>query len=312
MKKWKNVWAVFLIIALLLCGCGGTSDKTEKEEEPQNVEEEEPQNEVEYPYDYASADFFSIANCWNYAPVAGITGVLEDGSGYKLEAVDGFMTMQGGCTDGTYAYLLLEKKNVSYNASGEGVSQCMLFKVDMSTWQVVGQSGPLAVDHGNGLTYNPNTNQLIVAHCKNLTSTISFINPNTLTVTGSKNVGRNIYSITYNAAHNLYIAGIKGTFNYIVLDANFNQIGDDITGIDNGLSYQNIFCDDDYIYFTFTGGTEAIMVYDWDGYFCGCYKVDYNVENEAMFLAGDTYYMTFYTGNGGTVYQLDFDKDLMY
>lgn len=312
MKRLKSVWVLFFVLALLLCGCGKSADVEKKKEDEQKSETKNKQEEKEYPYDYASADFFSIPNCWDYAPVAKIAGVLDDKNGYKLEAVDGFVTMQGGCTDGTYAYLLLEKKNTSYSASGEGISLCMLFKVNMSTWEVEGKSEPLAVDHGNGLTYNPNTNQLIVAHCKNLTSTISFIDPNTLKVTGSKDVGRKIYSIAYNASHNSYIAGIKGTVNFIVLDADFNQVGEEHSGIENGLNYQNIYCDDDYIYFTFTGDKQAIMCYDWEGYFCGCYCVDYLVENEAMFQVGDDYYMTFYTGNGGTVYRLEFDKDLLY
>lgn len=313
MKKWKKMWALLLALIMLLCGCGSSTAEEEEETTDDTKDNETVQEEtVEYPYDYASSDFFSIANCWNYAPVATISGVLEDGNGYKLDAVDGFMTMQGGCTDGTYAYLLLEKKNTSISSSGEGISQCMLFKLDMTTWEVVGQSKPLAVDHGNGLAYNPNTNQLIVAHCKNLTSTVSFIDPNTLAVTGSKDVGRNIYAITYSPTYNLYVAGIKGTDNYMILDENFNQIDKDYEGVANGLSYQSLYCDDDYIYITYTGDYQAIMCYDWDGYFCGVLRVDSFVENEAMFQAGDDYYMTFYTGNGGTVYHLEFDKDLLY
>ena len=304
--------ALSLALVMLLCGCGSSSTEEEKTSDETQTNEVEQEETQEYPYDYASADFFSIANCWNYAPVATISGVLKDGNGYKLEAVDGFTTMQGGCTDGTYAYLLLEKKNTSFLPSGEGISQCMLFKVDMTTWEIVGQSQPLAVDHGNGLTYNPNTNQLIVAHCKNLTSHVSFIDPNTLAVTGSKDIGRNIYAITYSHTRNLYVAGIKGSANYIVLDENFSQVGQDYEGIENGLSYQSLYCDDDYIYITYTGDYQAIMCYDWDGYFCGVLKVDSMVENEAMFQSGDDYYMTFYTGSGGTVYKLKFDKNLLY
>lgn len=315
MKKHVRLWVLILVLALLGSGCStpaneNTPDDTEVSD-TETEKNEENSDVEEYPYDYASADFFEIPNCWQYAPVAEVSGVMEDGSDFKLEAVDGYMTMQGGCTDGTYAYLLLEKKNVVDQTTGNKVSYCMLFKVDMATWTVVKQSEPLAVDHGNGITYNPHTNQLMVAHCQNRTQEFSYIDPDTLTVTGSKSLGRNFYSITYNATHDKYVIGIKGSTKFVIYDGEFNPLGE-YTGVDPGLGYQNIACDDDYIYITYTGDNNAIMCYDWDGYFCGVYWVNSYVENEAMFNIGDTYYMTFYTGSGGTVSRLTFDKDLLF
>lgn len=315
MKKYRRLLAFIMVLSLVFCGCTPSdTDKnsdTKTENDGQNTDEKNNEQEVEYPYDYASAEFFKIQNCWKYAPVAKVSGVRTDGSDFKLDAVDGYMTMQGGCTDGTYAYLLLEKKNVMDQSTGNKVSYCMLFKVDMASWTVVGQSEPLAVDHGNGITYNPNTNQLLVAHCQNRTQEFSYIDPNTLKVTGSKSLERNFYSITYNATYDKYVIGIKGTNNFVIYDGAFNKLGE-YEGVDPGLGYQNIACDDDYIYITYTGENNAIMCYDWDGYFCGVYWVDSYIENEAMFHVGEEYYMTFYTGGGGTVCRLTFDKDLLF
>ena len=54
------------------------------------------------------------------------------------------------------------------------------------------------------------------------------------------------------------------------------------------------------------------MCYDWDGNFCGVYRIDAYQEDEALFHVGDQFYITFYTGSGGRVYKLDFDKDLLF
>ncbi len=314
MKKNMKWWVLLFVLTLILGGCGTAEKNNEKQDETVVSENENKEETVEYPYDYASADFFEIENWWDYAPVASVSGVLEGDKPFSLDAVDGFTTMQGGCTDGTYAYFLLEKKNVM-DAQGVGHSYCMLFKVDMTTWEVVGQSEALAVDHGNSMTYCTKTNQLLVAHCQNRTQEFSYIDPDTLTVTGSKSLGRNFYSITYNATYDKYVIGIKGTDKFVIYDGEFNPLGE-YQGVqlhENGkLAYQNIYCDDDYIYITYTGDVNAIMCYDWNGYFCGVLKVDSYQENEAMFQVGDQYYMTFYTGGGGKVYRLDFEKDLLF
>ena len=78
------------------------------------------------------------------------------------------------------------------------------------------------------------------------------------------------------------------------------------------LGDSSIAADEDYIYILYTGDTQAIMCYDWDGRFCGVYRIDAYQEDEALFHVGDQFYITFYTGSGGRVYKLDFDKDLLF
>ena len=166
------------------------------------------------------------------------------------------------------------------------------------------------------MTYNPKTNQILVAHCQNRTQEFSYVDPDTLTITGRKSLGRNFYSITYNETHDKYVIGIKGTNNFVIYDGAFNKLGE-YEGVDPGsayqtIGYQNIHCDEDYIYILYTGDTQAIMCYDWDGNFCGVYRIDAYQEDEALFHVGDQFYITFYTGSGGRVYKLDFDKDLLF
>lgn len=319
MKKSIRLCAMVLTLAMLMCGCGSSGNKDEKEETNATKVENNQENTedvVEYPYDYASPEFFDIKDCWKYAPTAEVSGVTEKGEPFKLDAVGKHKTMQGGCTDGTYAYFLLEQKNIVDPETGNNVSYCMLFKVDMATWTVVAQSESLPLDHGNGMTYNPKTNQILVAHCQNRTQEFSYVDPDTLTITGRKSLGRNFYSITYNETHDKYVIGIKGTNNFVIYDGAFNKLGE-YEGVDPGsayqtIGYQNIHCDEDYIYILYTGDTQAIMCYDWDGNFCGVYRIDAYQEDEALFHVGDQFYITFYTGSGGRVYKLDFDKDLLF
>lgn len=309
----KKILVLLLVLAMLCVGCG-SSDKEEMLENEETIGTEENNNtEVEFPYDYASAEFFEIANCWNYAPQAVTSSLLKDGADFKLNAVDGYMTMQGGCTDGTYMYLLLENKRMTDPDTGASVSYCMLFKVEMASWTVVAQSEPLRVDHGNSITYNPNTNQLMIAHCKNRTQEFSYVDPNTLTITGEKNLGRNFHSMGYSAGQDKYVIGIKGTHNFVVYDNAFNKLGE-YEGVApaSGVGYQALTCDDDYIYILYCGTTNAIMCYHWDGAYAGCYKVDFSPECEALMFAGDDCYMSFYTGSGGTVRKIEFDKELLF
>ena len=264
-------------------------------------------------------------------------GVTTDGSPFRLPNVDGYEVMQGGCTDGTYAYLLLENDKLKDEAGNaltftdhygvvQPLSRCKLFKVDMSTWQVVAVSEPLDVDHGNGITYNPDTNQLVVAHCTNSTQRISYVDPDNLTVESYEELGRNLYSIAYNSTYKKYVIGVKGSDKFTIYDAGSKPAtaSHDKQGIklmeimntpeETKIGYQNIYCDDDYIYITYTGILNAVMCYDWSGNYAGVFYVNCNKENEAMFHVGNKYYMSFYEPgkrNGGIVYQLYFDKTLL-
>ncbi|MCD8046260.1 MAG: hypothetical protein LUE90_06455 [Clostridiales bacterium] len=226
-----------------------------------------------------------------------------------ISAEDGYTTMQGACSDGTYAYLLMQNADTNY---------CRLYKYKISDWSLVG-SGDIKVYHGNGITYNSITGQLIVAHNVGDYTGISFVDPDSLAVTGTQKLSWNICSLTYDASGNRYALSVStssSTHVIRILDESFNQTAyitytqpSDTYGVD--ASRQNIACDSNYIYMTYTsstsGNVELILVFDWNGNRIGDFRVSSTMENEAMFCdASGQWYMTFYPGskNGGRIYKL--------
>lgn len=309
---------LLLLVAALLCGCGKESGSVTiigAQEEPvpssEPVETTPVETEPEYPYDYTMGSIFSVNNCYNYVPYAKITGVLDNNMPFAIKAVDGYVVHQGACSDGTYGYFLLANPNGIINGTTE--EHCIMYKVDMSTWEVVKKSDALRVQHGNSVTYNPKTGKLVVSHCKPNANQLSIVNPETLVVERVITLGTGISAITYSPTKDLYV-GRTGD-DMIVFDANFKQI-DHFMGVNDLLGVQNIVCDDNYIYMISSGvvsmpGTEGVTVYDWNGGFRGVYRVGSMQETESLLIHNGKFYVTFYTGSGGTLYELELDLEML-
>lgn len=317
----KNAWKLLLVALLavsMLFGCG-------KKEEV--VETTVP--EVVYPYDFTSEDFFYIKDCLNYIPTATLSGVKQDGSFFMLDTYkheqsgEDFYVMQGGCIGGDYMYLLMEGSTVTIDGElyekGHVVS-----KVDMTTWKVVAVSEPMPLGHGNGMCYNPNMDALVISMCNDISNTpnvdesrcVAFVDVNTLELKGTYELDLAINSIDYNAKRDLYVVGIKGnSAAFAILDYNFVELGW-YPGNNCNLGSQDVDCDDNYIYVGNSGvasmpGMEVVKVYDWNGEYMGIFRVDSVSEQEAIFNHNGKYYITFYTGNGGRVYQINYDFSLL-
>lgn len=332
----KNSWKllpVILLIAAMLWGCGanGEAGVTEPQEVTESAEAVNPfaTEAATYPYDFTSEDFFYIKDCLNYIPTASLSGVKADGSFFNLETYhheelnEDFFVMQGGCSDGKYVYLVLEGSSVLINGENHSKGH-VVSKVDMSTWEVVAVSEPLSLGHGNGMCYNPNLDQLLISMCNDVTNTpdldeskcVAFMDVNTLEVTEIRELDLAINSIDYNVKRDLYVVGIKGnSAAFAVLDPDFVELGW-YPGNNCGLGSQDVDCDDNYIYVGNSGvtampGMEVVKVYDWNGEYLGIFRVDSVSEQEAMFNYDGQYYITFYTGNGGRVFKIDYDFSLL-
>ena len=220
--------------------------------------------------------------------------------------------MQGGCSDGTYAYFLLE------NNDDEDARVCKLFKVNMSTWKVEKESAVLAVGHGNSITYDGES--LVVAHCKPDGSNISYIDPSTLEITSTVTLTNGpINSLAYNSTQGKSVVALKGSTDKaqrfaivngkVSKDTKFTAIqpAKIFNGDTDGLNFQSVACDENYIYTLYCGDRNLILRYDWNGTYQGVYEVDLRLECEAFFKVGEKYYMTFYTvNNGGIVREIKF------
>lgn len=329
MKAITKILAVALVGGML-CGCQANVDPTEAPtnaptEAPTEVATEAP-TEAPYPEDVMTERYLrnpDVTEVFKTIPIASLSGVKEDGSYFYLPPINECSVLQGACTDGTYIYMILEGSNVSINGVVEKKGHYVA-KVDMSTWEVVAQSEPMPLDHGNSMCYNSKINRLIVAHCNDVntsdnqdnTKLISFIDPDTLEIVDSKLLNFAINAIEYSPDYNLYVVGIKGSSAaFAVLDENFIELGY-YEGHGLGLSPQDVDCDANYIYVGNSGsatdyvGTEVVKVYDWDGEYKGIFKVASASEHEATFNYGGKYYIGFYV-NGGRIYEIHYDFSLL-
>ena len=156
-----------VLLALMLSGCSTIPTVTDPATVPTVTDPTTvPATTTNpYPYDYTDPSFFEIENCLNYAPKATLLGVLGDKVPFDIKSTkDGYTVAQGACSDGTYGYFL--QANTTAKIGDTFKEACKIIKVDMRTWEIVQESDPLDVCHGNGMGYNSKTHKLVVSHNK--------------------------------------------------------------------------------------------------------------------------------------------------
>ena len=306
-KKIKKLFALVLA-SVMLCGCQQTKP-TEGDDTEQPIADKKQEGLLggtvsteDLLYQPSQEEFLSMKGFIDYLPKAMLSGVKEDGSFFHLSNVGDHTVMQGGCSDGTYMYLVLENNSEKTD---------IITKVDMSTWEIVKQSEPLLLHHGNGMGYNSKTNELFVSHNTGAPKEVSVIDPDTLTIKRTFSLEYGISGICYNEKRDCYVIGLSGMSSFAVLDSNFVELGY-YDGHNIGLANQSISCDDDYIYVGNSGvttnpGVEVVKIYNWMGEYQGIFRVDSVSEQEAFIPINGKNYITFYTGNGGRVYEIDID-----
>ncbi len=220
----------------------------------------------------------------------------------SIDAVDGYTVQQGAATDGKFAYFILENQDEDL---------CSLWKVDMETWEVVDKAFGLALDHGNDMTYNPNTGRLVAVHNKPHYSWVSIINPETLEIEQTLVTSTGMRSIAYSAERDQYAVGLAGNVHFALLDSDFRYIAK-IKCQDPGLTTQGMDCDENHVYFPLYNrvtGENIVSIYDWEGNFVGDIPMEDNgLEVEAMFNFEGNYYASYY-GQGSHTYRLTLNAE---
>ena len=198
------------------------------------------------------------------------------------EKYDGYSVVQGGCTDGTYAYYLM----VSISTQKGKVA-----KVKMSSNKVVKVSGVLNTWHGNGMTYDSRRHRLVVNACGSRKNELTFIDADTLKVTeqpkvsysyykdddfnfGELNRSKGICSIAYSKKYDIYIANQRDYHNLIIIDPDtLKAIGLVRTSITDRYPnlYQAMDADDQYAYLLLSPqedghvqNNNVILALDWN------------------------------------------------
>ena len=217
-------------------------------------------------------------------------------------AGNGVTVPQGGCFDGKYFYQLFIKKDTQTN---EANNVDRIVKVDAATGKTVLVSDDLSLNHGNDITYNPKINKLVVVHNNPNRSTVTLIDPETLTVTESRKLPVTIYCMDYDPQRDCYVVGISGGQDFRYLDADFNVISKQYAATPRTKGYvtQGMACTDDFLFFVLFR-ENVITVYDWDGKLVTVIELSVgSIEPENISVYGNDIYITC-AKNGATVYRV--------
>ncbi len=211
---------------------------------------------------------------------------------------------QGGYTDGTYHYQLHIQKDT---ASNEENNVVRLIKYDIAAETIVKISDPLPLNHANDLTYNPKRGVFVAVHNNPHREWVSFIDPETLTITETVTLDFKIFSLDYNESRDQYVAGVAGGQTFRFLNADLKPVSDtvyDPTPLTTGYVTQGVACDDSFIYFVLWR-ENVITVYDWDGQFVTLISLKtITDEPENISVVDGEIYIGVGTGSGTKLYQI--------
>lgn len=147
--------------------------------------------------------------------------------------------------------------------------------------------------HAGDMTYNSTKNLIVVIHGGTSETNIWFLSPETLELVSSKTVlttGRRIGGIAYIKGSDEYVLelsknGVWNNYSFAICDNNFN-IKLEFEPIKNGYVMQGIEYNNNLIYSLYSE-PNIVVVYDLNGNYVGCHKIDIRSEPEFITFNGD-------------------------
>jgi len=249
----------------------------------------------------------------NYYPAA--TLVKQDGKFLDLRVIAkqelyGYDIFQGSCTDGIYGYYILYNK---------AVEKCRIVKLRLCDNKIVKVSEGLNIHHGNDLTYNNDTKQILAVHYTEKPMQIAVIDPVTLSLKYNKTIKvpaklsgatktqlkkiKGFTAIAYNTQKNQYVLRIKTSGNFIITDKNLKPVRY-IVPKDKKIKervYQGVDVINGYIacqQASSNTGTFAryniLKLYTWSGKYVGTVNIRKGYELEGGFCTKNYGYGGFY------------------
>ena len=195
------------------------------------------------------------------------------------EAAGGYSVVQGGCTDGTYAYYLMVKTS---NQRGR------VLKVNLNNKNEIYSSAVIDICHGNGMTYDSKDHMLVVVGREERRTQLTLIDARTLKFHAYKEVdysaaNENGWRVNYNGQkaglaaisyitkYDCFVALQRYTHDLLVLDKDFKVIGfvdTNITAKYPGV-YQAMDADEKYVYLLLSYHSDRqpynrIIALDWN------------------------------------------------
>lgn len=200
------------------------------------------------------------------------------------EKRSGYAVVQGGCTDGKYAYYLMVSTKTQKGR---------VLKVRLKDNKVIKRSGVLKTWHGNGMTYDSKRNKLVVNSREHRKQELTWIDASSLRITRQENVRYNNYkgagndsipslhqrqglaAIAYVPKYDCYIALERVYHNLLIFDPDsFEAIGMARTNFTDNYpgTFQAMDADDKYVYLLLSyyksGGKvqpyNLILALDWN------------------------------------------------
>ena len=213
------------------------------------------------------------------------------------EGKTGYNIVQGGCSDGTYAYYLLIKKS---NDKGR------ILKVRISDTKVIKRSGVLDIKHGNGMACDTKHNRLAISGNGKKRNKLALVDADTLKLTKNVKISytylkyssgwnvkktngkyHGLVALSYIKKYDIYIGLQKTTHDLLVINSDFKVVAFISTTVNAkypGL-YQAMDADEKYVYLLLSPYNNAqpsnIML-----------VLDYNTEKLLDVINGETSYLS--------------------
>lgn len=198
---------------------------------------------------------------------------------------DEFNVKQGGCTDGTYIYIVMQDQ---IKNSGN----CVIMKLDPSNWEVVDISEPLPLEHGNSITYVPELNRFLVANLEPDNTRVSWVDAKTLKFIKSENLPYTASSLSWSQVRKQFAVSSSNKI-MLITDKDLN-VKESYYGLASNYTNQGYAVDDEYIYIV-SNSNNAIHVCDWEGHWIETISIPVGseFEMETIIALGDMYYTTY-------------------
>lgn len=199
---------------------------------------------------------------------------------------------QGGWTDGKYYYQAFVWRHDESNQEDNKVT---IVKYDMNAKKVVKQSKILALNHCNDITYDAKNDRLVIVHNKPNWRTLTFMDPDTLEVIGTRQIDDQIFGMDYDAVNDRYVIGISSGYpTFRELDSSFMPTGKVYKTVSESNEFvrQTVACTEDFIFHLYHLPS-YIYVYDWEGNFVT--KIDFfgrGYEPENLSVVNGTIYVS--------------------
>ena len=206
---------------------------------------------------------------------------------------DLYKVPQGSCTDGTYLYQAMN------NDVSTGYLT-VIHKIDPQTGQIIATSAPFSAALSNDMTYNSKTGQIVLAHNTPEAQKLSFIDPVTLTITSTRTLSFNFYSVAYDSVRDGYWLGISGTYHLAFVSADLSE-STTYSGYATGYTKQSNDCDGQYVY-VLQSATNALVVYRTDGVLIGVAELPVTGNSaQSICHIGNTFYIAYNVSSAGGI-----------